>query len=218
MKPLELVTPEMVYEAIVAEREDWGGVCPPDKLADRLNAALVQPLAERDAAILAEAGLEMRVLMLSMTEPCRQNNGESETEFNARSKQSQADAAFVRRHVERILALASADALARHDAAVRLEEQTKKDAAYRERDQLVCALSKLFPSSLERHPDTDTTWENDWRWIVFINLPTGQATWHIHDSELGLFGHLQRCTGAKWDGHTTPQKYERIAALEGRAP
>ena len=97
------------------------------------------------------------------------------------------------------------------ERCVKAEEQ--KDGAYAERDRLVCALSKLFPASLERHPDSDTTWDNDWRWIVFIDLPTGQATWHIHDSELAWFNHLPRFTGKVWDGHTTPEKYARLAAL-----
>lgn len=93
------------------------------------------------------------------------------------------------------------------------EGKKAKDGAYAERDKLVCALSKIFPASLERHPDSDTTWEDDWRWIVFIELPTGQATWHIHDSELAWFDHLPRFTGKVWDGHTTPEKYERVASL-----
>lgn len=88
-----------------------------------------------------------------------------------------------------------------------------KDAAYRERDQLVCALSKLYPAGLERHPDSDTTWDNDWRWIVFIELPSGQATWHIHDSELDMFDHLSRFKGYVWDGHSTLEKYARLSAL-----
>lgn len=87
-----------------------------------------------------------------------------------------------------------------------------KDAAYRERDALVCALSKLFPSSLGRHPDAEP-WDDDWRWIVFVQLPTGQASWHIHDSELAMFDHLRRDVPVKWDGHTTDQKYARLAQL-----
>src|ERR1700676_4276282 len=59
---------------------------------------------------------------------------------------------------------------------VERELEAQKDEAYRERDQLVAALSKLFPSSLERHPEEDATWDADWRWIVFFDLPTGQAT------------------------------------------
>ena len=89
------------------------------------------------------------------------------------------------------------------------------DAVYGERDRLVSALSKVFPSWLERHPDTDLTWEDDWRWIVFVTLPTGQASWHIHDSELPWFAHCLRLYGRNsWDGHTTEEKYERLADLE----
>lgn len=87
-----------------------------------------------------------------------------------------------------------------------------KNQAYSERNQLVCLLSKLFPASLERHSEEDKDWENDWRWIVFISLPTGQCTWHIHDSERPQFDHLDTL-GTKWDGHTTEEKYARIEAV-----
>lgn len=39
--------------------------------------------------------------------------------------------------------------------------------------------------------------EPDWP-VAYIELPTGQATWHI----------AQHLTA--WDGHTTEQKYERV--------
>jgi hypothetical protein len=95
-----------------------------------------------------------------------------------------------------------------------------KRAAYHERNMLVCALSKVFPSHLERHPDTDKSWEDDWRWIVFIDLPTGQACWHIHDTELTLFNHLEpsclRFHPNSWDGHTTAEKYMRLSKLPVR--
>lgn len=88
-----------------------------------------------------------------------------------------------------------------------------KNQAYTERNALVCALSKLFPAWLERHPAADKDWEDDWRWIVFINLPTGQCSWHIHDSEYSNFEHLNSKEGNSWDGHTTEEKYQRIADL-----
>ena len=87
-----------------------------------------------------------------------------------------------------------------------------KDLAYAERDLLVSALSKCYPSHLTRHPDSDVTWENDWRWIVCIHLPTGQATWHIHDSEVPFFAHLSTKEN-HWDGHSNLQKYQRIMEL-----
>lgn len=92
-----------------------------------------------------------------------------------------------------------------------------RDRAYKERNALACLLTKLYPAQLLRHEDSDTSWENDWRNIVCILLPTGQVTWHIHDSEMPLFKHLTGVIGVdgctKWDGHTTEEKYARIAAV-----
>lgn len=87
-----------------------------------------------------------------------------------------------------------------------------KDQAYWERNQLVCLLSKLFPSYLTKHPESDLSWEKDWTNIVGITFPTGQGYWHIHDSELKYFSHLQYASN-EWDGHTTKEKYQRIAQI-----
>lgn len=81
------------------------------------------------------------------------------------------------------------------------------DELYRERAQLVAALSKVFPASVDRDPA-----EPEW-FVVFIDLPTGQVSWHIAPADLPLFDHLPRYTGRVWDGHTTPEKYERLNAL-----
>ncbi len=109
-----------------------------------------------------------------------------------------------------------AHALAASRAEVE-RERASKDGAYDERNRLVAVLAALYPSSLERHPDEDTTWESDWRWIVFVDLPTGQATWHIHDSHLPLFDHVPSFAGRKWDGHNTEAKYKRIEAMAALA-
>lgn len=89
--------------------------------------------------------------------------------------------------------------------------ETAKDGAYRERDQLVAVLTKVFPAHMALHTDPD--WEDEWRHIICVHLPTGQATWHIHDSEQPLFAHLGQ-TADHWDGHTTDEKYARLAALD----
>lgn len=91
--------------------------------------------------------------------------------------------------------------------------QASVDGAYRERNLCVAALSKVYPSHLERHP-ADEPWEDDWRWIVFVELPTGQASWHMHDSHLEYFKHLKEWPGHGWDGHTTEEKYRRLAAIK----
>ncbi len=88
-----------------------------------------------------------------------------------------------------------------------------KDAAYAERNQLVALLPEIFPAWLERHPETDTSWDHDWRIIVLIQTPNGQASWHIHGSEAPMFRHLDLREGHSWDGHTTEEKYRWLAVL-----
>lgn len=97
----------------------------------------------------------------------------------------------------------------------------ERDAAYTERNRLVAALAWLIVESktglawLAEHPD-DPEWDPEWRTIVFINGPTGQLSWHLHDSDVPLFDGLPRGPN-NWDGHSTPEKYERVAKL-GRRP
>ena len=92
------------------------------------------------------------------------------------------------------------------------ELEATKDGAYTERNQLVAALSKLYPSHLCRHDENDVDWSRDWLNIVCIHAPVGQLTWHLHDSQMPLFAHLQQGEN-HWDGHTTPEKYQRLAWL-----
>lgn len=91
---------------------------------------------------------------------------------------------------------------------------TKNDA-YHERDQCVALIARMAralgcPVGTTRHPDSDTSWEDDWRTIVFIELPSGQVSWHFHDSEKDLVADLPAYEPS-WDGHTTQEKYRRVA-------
>ena len=84
-------------------------------------------------------------------------------------------------------------------------------AVYHERDQLVAALTKHFPS----HYAIDETCEPEWRHVICVHLPTGQATWHIHESEYDLFAHLESFDRPQhWDNHDTAEKYRRLNALK----
>jgi len=84
------------------------------------------------------------------------------------------------------------------------------NAAYRERAHLVALLAAIYPSHIGPAPDTDPSWS-----IVYVQLPTGQASWHIARSDMPLFAHVPTSDPTKthWDGHTTAEKYERIARL-----
>lgn len=96
---------------------------------------------------------------------------------------------------------------------MKTKKQIKEElwGVYKERNQLVLLLTKIYPSHLSKHTGKD--WEDDWRTIVCVHTPEGQATWHIHDSEVKQFGNLAYCKD-HWDGHTTPQKYRRLAKIK----
>jgi hypothetical protein len=89
----------------------------------------------------------------------------------------------------------------------------QKDAAYLERNQVVAALATCFPSGVAR--TAIDGWSDDWHGCVYIDLPTGQASWHFHDSQAYLFAGLPPYDGV-WDGHTTDEKYARLAALTSK--
>lgn len=92
--------------------------------------------------------------------------------------------------------------------------QAELDRTYTERNQIVAALSKLFHAGLAR--TNIPGWEPEWHGCVYIDLPTGQVSWHYHERDADLFSHLGPYQG-KWDGHDTPEKYRRLAALTAPA-
>lgn len=107
-------------------------------------------------------------------------------------------------------------------------EPFSKDRAYWERNQLVSALSKIYPSWMELHPIEDKDWDKEWRHIIFIEIPSlndrpqdwkglykinQQLSWHIHDDDVCYFKHLKIKPGNSWDGHTTDEKYWRLMCL-----
>ncbi len=94
--------------------------------------------------------------------------------------------------------------------------RVEKDRAYGERNQCVAAMAKMavalgWRAGLAHHDATDTSWDADWRNVVFIDLPSGQASWHLHDSEMHLFEGLPSYP-ERWDGHSVSTKYERLAS------
>ncbi len=88
-----------------------------------------------------------------------------------------------------------------------------KDGAYFERNQVVAFLANVFPSG--RRKTAIEGWSEDWHGCVYIDLPTGQASWHYHDTHAHLFAHLPLYT-KQWDGHTSDEKYARMAKLSVR--
>lgn len=89
-------------------------------------------------------------------------------------------------------------------------EKTAVDSAYAERDMCVSLIARLAVAcGFRAHVAEDATQEAGWRHVVFVELPTGQVSWHVHDREMPWFASLPRGEN-KWDGHDTREKYRRV--------
>jgi len=91
-----------------------------------------------------------------------------------------------------------------------MTDQQEKDEAYRQRNHLVAALARLFPSGIAR--TNIPGWSSDWHGCCFIDLPTGQISYHYHDSQAFLFADLPPYQ-KEWDGHDKETVHRRLAAL-----
>ena len=89
------------------------------------------------------------------------------------------------------------------------DRSSPADQAYRERNALVAMLSRIFPAHIAYDPGAES---EEWKHVVFIYLPTGQVSWHIHATDLAPFGHLG-FQDNEWDGHSDGLKWYRVAAL-----
>lgn len=94
------------------------------------------------------------------------------------------------------------------------DEREAKDEAYRQRNYLVAALARLFHSGIMK---TDIPgWSEDWRGCCFIDLPTGQISYHYHDSHAFLFKDMTPYK-KEWDGHNKELVHERLSKLKATA-
>lgn len=96
-----------------------------------------------------------------------------------------------------------------------IELRAQKDSAYAERDKCLVLMALMaqrlgLKVGIGQHRDNPgEDWDADWRNILFIELPAGQVSWHIHDSEASMFYFVGAYDG-EWDGHTTDEKYKRV--------
>lgn len=94
------------------------------------------------------------------------------------------------------------------------------DSVYLERNLVVVGLAALalklgYPAGVKQ--TAIEGWDEAWHGCVYIDLPTGQVSWHFHTDDAGLFAFLPAYAGT-WDGHDTPEKYQRVLALGTLAP
>lgn len=91
------------------------------------------------------------------------------------------------------------------------ELESAKDQAYLERNHLVAALARLYPSGVAK--TAIPGWSEDWHQCVYIDLPCGQISYHFHDSHAHLFEALPAYQG-EWDGHDKSIVHRRLSELK----
>lgn len=117
-------------------------------------------------------------------------------------------------HMHMAAAVFEASLRKHREAAAQLMRD--RDGAYSERNRCIAVLCRLaldqgFAAWRAQHEDGEPQWRN----LVFVELPTGRASWHVHDSEIALFSFLPKGDNT-WDGHSTPEKYQRLRRFAER--
>lgn len=59
--------------------------------------------------------------------------------------------------------------------------------------------------------------EPEWP-VLFIDLPTGQVSWHLTADQRTKLAPDIGVYDGQWDGHSTPEKYERLDAWRAPTP
>lgn len=102
----------------------------------------------------------------------------------------------------------------------RAEELTaQKNGAYAERNELAVLVAAMARAlGLRSGWRLDPSAEHGWQTLVMVELPSGQVSWHLPDSERGLAESLLPAT-RYWDGHTKAEARQRIReAIFGGLP
>lgn len=95
-------------------------------------------------------------------------------------------------------------------AAELAEAKAGEDQAYAERAHLVAALACLFPSGIRR--TSIEGWKPAWHGCVYIDLPSGQISYHYHDSQAHLFEMFPPYE-KPYDNHDKQIVHHRLAEL-----
>lgn len=86
---------------------------------------------------------------------------------------------------------------------------------YRERAHLVAYLATQYSAIIAYNDSAEPDWP-----VIYIDTKFGQLSWHLAPDDLQLFPHvliagrhIPSHLAPEWDGHSTAEKYDRLALL-----
>lgn len=77
--------------------------------------------------------------------------------------------------------------------------QNSVDSAYTQRMLVVRLLALKSGSRYGVGKDNNSHWDDEWRNVIYIDLPEGQVSWHIAPHDLHIFKDFPKYDG-DWDG------------------
>lgn len=88
-------------------------------------------------------------------------------------------------------------------------------SVYSERARLIAYLATNHDARIAYNDPNEPDWP-----VIYIDTPRGQLSWHLSPDDLHLFPHVPIAgrhitidQAPAWDGHTTAEKYDRLARL-----
>ncbi len=97
------------------------------------------------------------------------------------------------------------------------------DEVYAERNQVIACFARAchllgMRAWLGTDPEAAKEIPAEWGPVVFIELPTGQVSWHIRSDEVPMFSFLMSVDAGSaadpvawaWDGHDAGIKFDRL--------
>lgn len=75
---------------------------------------------------------------------------------------------------------------------------------------LVRLLTLTYPAVICAAVPSRFGFDRELDWFVYVDLPTGQVSWHIKNDFKGMFSHLMSLPISPWDGHGQEEKWDRI--------
>ena len=92
-------------------------------------------------------------------------------------------------------------------ALTRPDDEEKLNSAYTQRMIAVRMLAVMSGCNYGLGKDDNEDWDDEWRTVVYIDLPQGQVSWHIAPHDLHLFDDFPQYKG-KWDGNSNGSSAE----------
>jgi hypothetical protein len=93
--------------------------------------------------------------------------------------------------------------------------RAEREEAYSQRNLVVALLARLAASSgwpVWVSQQAGGSIDDRFQRVVYVMTPEGQLSWHFPEDESANFDGLPT-DGPAWDGHTTPEKHDRIMRL-----